>query len=57
MNKEQLLAIIQGGHLTDGDLADALLAELVAVACAKCLCKMHMYDTAEAMLGEWRALK
>ena len=28
MNKEQLLTIIQGGHLTDGDLADALLAEL-----------------------------
>ena len=32
MNKEQLLTIIQGGHLTDGDLADAILAELVAVA-------------------------
>ena len=31
MNKEQLLAIIQGGHLTDGDLADAILAELVKV--------------------------
>ena len=28
MNKEQLLTIIQGGHTTDGDLADALLAEL-----------------------------
>lgn len=28
MNKEQILAIIQGGHTTDGDLADALLAEL-----------------------------
>ena len=32
MTKEQLLTIIQGGHLTDGDLADAILAELVAVA-------------------------
>jgi hypothetical protein len=28
--------------------------ERVAEACAKYLCKMHMYDTAEAMLGEWR---
>lgn len=28
MNKEQILAIIQSGHTTDGDLADALLAEL-----------------------------
>ncbi len=32
MNKEQLLTIIQGGHLTDGDLADAILAELAAKA-------------------------
>lgn len=31
MNKEQILAIIQGGHTTDGDLADALLAELAKV--------------------------
>ena len=31
MNKEQLIAIIQGGHTTDGDLAEALLAELAKV--------------------------
>ena len=28
MNKEQIVAIIQRGYFTDGDLADALLAEL-----------------------------
>ena len=32
MNKEQIVAIIQRGHFTDGDLADALLAELAKVS-------------------------
>lgn len=32
MNKEQIFAIIQRGHLTDGDLADALLTELAKVS-------------------------
>lgn len=32
MNKEQIFAIIQRGHLTDGDLADALLAELAKIS-------------------------
>ena len=31
MNKERIITIIQGGHTTDGDLADALLAELAKV--------------------------
>lgn len=31
MTREEILTIIQGGHLTDGDLADALLAELAKV--------------------------
>lgn len=32
MNKEQIVAIIQRGYFTDGDLADALLAELAKVS-------------------------
>ncbi len=31
MNKEQLIAIIQGGHTTDGDLADAILKKMSSV--------------------------
>ena len=31
MTRTEILTIIQGGHLTDGDLADALLAELAKV--------------------------
>ena len=32
MTRTEILTIIQGGHLTDGDLADALLAEFVREA-------------------------